>query len=58
MGALGLLTSTFYFIPKATLAGLIMTAMFFMIDFDVVSLLWRTKRKHSYCSTNCNHPTF
>ncbi|KAJ1526898.1 hypothetical protein ONE63_008450 [Megalurothrips usitatus] len=44
MGALGLLTSTFYFIPKATLSGLIMTAMFFMIDYHVVSLLWRTKR--------------
>lgn len=44
LAALGLLTSTFYFIPKATLAGLIMTAMFFMIDYKVVSLLWRTKR--------------
>lgn len=44
LGALGLLTSTFYFIPKATLAGLIMTAMFSMIDYEVVSLLWRTKR--------------
>ncbi|XP_034243364.1 sodium-independent sulfate anion transporter-like isoform X2 [Thrips palmi] len=44
MGALGLLTSTFYYIPKATLAGLIMTAMFSMIDYEVVSLLWRTKR--------------
>lgn len=44
IGALGLLTSTFFFIPKATLSGLIMTAMFFMIDYDVVSLLWRTKR--------------
>ncbi|XP_063377763.1 sodium-independent sulfate anion transporter-like [Cydia fagiglandana] len=39
--ALSLLTSTFYFIPKASLAGLIITAMFSMIDIDIFGRLWR-----------------
>ncbi|XP_063394567.1 sodium-independent sulfate anion transporter-like [Cydia fagiglandana] len=39
--ALSLLTSTFYFIPKASLAALIMTAMFSMIDFAIFGRLWR-----------------
>ncbi|XP_068084506.1 sodium-independent sulfate anion transporter isoform X2 [Anabrus simplex] len=42
--ALGLLTSTFYFIPKATLAGIIIAAMFYMVEYEVVPLLWRTKK--------------
>ncbi|XP_061711867.1 sodium-independent sulfate anion transporter-like [Cydia pomonella] len=42
--ALSLLTSTFYFIPKASLAGLIITAMFSMIDFDIFGRLWRNSK--------------
>ncbi|XP_063365592.1 sodium-independent sulfate anion transporter-like [Cydia amplana] len=42
--ALSLLTSTFYFIPKASLAALIMTAMFSMIDFAIFGRLWRNNK--------------
>lgn len=42
--ALSLLTSTFYFIPKASLAGLIITAMFSMIDFPIFGRLWRNNK--------------
>ncbi|XP_067000175.2 sodium-independent sulfate anion transporter isoform X2 [Anabrus simplex] len=42
--ALVLLTSTFYYLPKATLAGIIITAMFFMVECEVIPLLWRTKK--------------
>uniref|UniRef100_A0A146M5W7 Sodium-independent sulfate anion transporter n=1 Tax=Lygus hesperus TaxID=30085 RepID=A0A146M5W7_LYGHE len=42
--SLSFLTSTFYFIPKATLAGLILCAMFYMVEYHAVSLLWRTKK--------------
>ena len=44
--ALGLLTSTFAYIPKATLAGVIITAMVFMVEYEMVLLLWRTKSKY------------
>lgn len=46
--AVGLLTSTFRFIPKATLAGLIMCAMYYMLDFETYVLLWRA-RKVDFC---------
>ncbi|XP_025270448.1 sodium-independent sulfate anion transporter isoform X1 [Camponotus floridanus] len=42
--AVSLLTSTFYFIPKATLAGLIICAMYYMLDFPTYVLLWRAKK--------------
>lgn len=42
--AVGLLTSTFYFIPKATLAGLIICAMYYMLDFSTYALLWRARK--------------
>lgn len=41
--AVGLLTSTFYFIPRATLAGLIICAMYYMLDFSTYVLLWRAR---------------
>lgn len=41
--AAGLLTSTFRFIPKATLAGLIICAMYYMLDFTTYKLLWQAK---------------
>ncbi|XP_063620633.1 sodium-independent sulfate anion transporter-like [Cydia splendana] len=46
--ALSLLTSTFYFIPKASLAGLIITAMFSMIDFVIFGRLWRNSKSELF----------
>ncbi|XP_052890352.1 sodium-independent sulfate anion transporter-like [Anopheles moucheti] len=42
--ALGLLAESFYYIPKATLAGVIIAAMLFMIEFHAAVEIWRTKR--------------
>ncbi|XP_066584425.1 sodium-independent sulfate anion transporter-like isoform X2 [Prorops nasuta] len=42
--AVGFLTSTFRFIPKATLAGLIICAMYYMLDFASFLMLWRAKK--------------
>ncbi|XP_044731995.1 sodium-independent sulfate anion transporter-like [Chrysoperla carnea] len=42
--SLGFLTSTFSFIPKATLAAVIITAMIFMLEAHAVVLLWKTKK--------------
>jgi solute carrier family 26 (sodium-independent sulfate anion transporter), member 11 len=36
-----LLTETFYFIPRAALAGVIMVAMASLVDFKIVRKLWR-----------------
>ncbi|CAH2229259.1 jg23726 [Pararge aegeria aegeria] len=38
--SLTLLTEAFYFIPRATLAGIIMVAMMSIVDFSVVRKLW------------------
>ncbi|XP_050559288.1 sodium-independent sulfate anion transporter-like [Spodoptera frugiperda] len=43
--ALTYLTSTFYYIPKASLAGLIITAMFSMIDYQMFANLWKNSIK-------------
>ncbi|KAL6261737.1 hypothetical protein P5V15_006826 [Pogonomyrmex californicus] len=40
----GLLTSTFEFIPKATLAAVIIIAMFYMLELHTFVTLWRTKK--------------
>lgn len=45
--ALEWLTTTFYFIPKATLAAVIIVAMVFMVEVEAVVILWRTKSKSS-----------
>ncbi|XP_072385633.1 sodium-independent sulfate anion transporter isoform X1 [Diabrotica undecimpunctata] len=42
--ALGFLTSTFQYIPKSTLAGVIMVAMYYLCDFAAFSLLWKSKK--------------
>lgn len=42
--ALSVMTTSFYFIPKASLAGLIITAMIAMMDFSIISRLWRTSK--------------
>ncbi|XP_075969189.1 sodium-independent sulfate anion transporter-like [Anticarsia gemmatalis] len=43
--ALTYLTDTFYFIPKASLAGLIITALFSMIDFKIIGSFWKNSKK-------------
>ena len=42
--ALGLLTGTFYFIPKTVLAAVIISAMISMIDFHEIGEIYRTRR--------------
>ncbi|KAF5284362.1 hypothetical protein FQR65_LT13579 [Abscondita terminalis] len=42
--ALGFLTSTFFFIPKATLAAVVICAMFYLIDYKAIATLWKTKK--------------
>ena len=41
--ACGLLAKTFEFIPKATLAAVIIVAMYYMLEIKLFGLLWRTK---------------
>lgn len=50
--ACGLLTSTFKFIPKATLAAVIIIAMFYMFETRIFVVLWRTKSKISIALIN------
>ncbi|XP_048516226.1 sodium-independent sulfate anion transporter-like isoform X1 [Athalia rosae] len=42
--AVGLLTEAFRFIPRATLAGVIVCAMYYMLDFQTCVLLWKAKK--------------
>lgn len=53
--ALGLLTSTFFFIPKATLAAVVICAMFYLIDFEAMITLWRTKSELTGFITSSHH---
>ncbi|XP_045491483.1 sodium-independent sulfate anion transporter [Colias croceus] len=46
--ALTTLTSTFYYIPKASLAGLIITAMFSMIDYSILRRLWVNSKRELF----------
>jgi len=47
---LAFLTSTFAYIPKATLAAIIIAAMFFMVEYETIGEIWRAKSK---CSSKC-----
>ena len=42
--SLGVLTQTFYFIPKTSLASVIIAAMFTMMEFRKVIKIYKTKR--------------
>ncbi|XP_046420105.1 sodium-independent sulfate anion transporter-like [Neodiprion fabricii] len=42
--AVGLLTGTFRFIPRATLSGVILCAMYYLVDFPTYALLWQAKK--------------
>ncbi|KAK9887716.1 hypothetical protein WA026_000035 [Henosepilachna vigintioctopunctata] len=39
------LISCFYYIPKATLASVLVCAMFYLFDFESFHVLWRTKKR-------------
>lgn len=56
--ACGLLTSIFVFIPKATLAAIIIVAMFYMLDVQVFVILWRTKSKTLTVHFNASRSRF
>ncbi|KAJ8915023.1 hypothetical protein NQ315_015998 [Exocentrus adspersus] len=43
--ALSFLTPYFAFIPKASLAAVIISAVIFMIEYEVVKPMWRTSKK-------------
>lgn len=43
--ALSLLTPYFYYIPKASLAAVIISAVIYMIEYEVVKLMWRSSKK-------------
>ncbi|KAK7067954.1 hypothetical protein SK128_001813 [Halocaridina rubra] len=42
--ALSFLTPAFYYIPKATLAAVIICAVLHMLDYEIIRPMWRTKR--------------
>lgn len=44
--SLGFLTEAFKFIPKSSLAGVIICAMMFMVDFNEIRDIWRSKRMY------------
>ncbi|KAL5274003.1 SLC26A11.2 family protein [Megaselia abdita] len=41
---LAFLTSTFYYIPKATLSAIIIAAMIFMVDHERIVEVWKSKK--------------
>ncbi|GLG95334.1 Sodium-independent sulfate anion transporter [Gryllus bimaculatus] len=43
--ALAVLTPYFYYIPKASLAAVIICAVIFMIEYEVVKPMWKSSRK-------------
>lgn len=45
---LAFLTSTFYYIPKATLSSIIIAAMIFMVDHEKIVEIWKSKSKFKY----------
>ncbi|XP_065075945.1 sodium-independent sulfate anion transporter-like isoform X2 [Ochlerotatus camptorhynchus] len=42
--ALAVLTDAFYYIPKATLASVVISAMIFMVDYRGMAEIWRVKK--------------
>ncbi|XP_017785063.1 PREDICTED: sodium-independent sulfate anion transporter-like isoform X2 [Nicrophorus vespilloides] len=42
--ALAFLTKTFTYIPKTTLAAVVITSMFYLFEFEAFILLWRSKK--------------
>jgi len=48
--ALQFLTPFFFYIPNASLAAVIVTAVIFTVDFQIVRDIWRSKSKSSHIS--------
>lgn len=46
IGALLFFTPYFYYIPKATLAAVIIAAVIFMVEVKVVKPMWRSKSEY------------
>lgn len=46
--ALAFLTQTFYYIPKATLASVIIAAMISLVEFERLAEIWKSKSKNFY----------
>ncbi|XP_017839635.1 sodium-independent sulfate anion transporter [Drosophila busckii] len=46
--ALAFLTQTFYFIPKTTLAAIIIAAMISLVEFDKVADMWKSKKRDMF----------
>lgn len=45
--ALSLLTPYFYYIPRATLSSVIICAVIFMVDIDIILPIWRSSSKYA-----------
>lgn len=45
ISALGLLTPYFQYIPRAALSAVIISAVIFMIEYEVIRPLWRCSRR-------------
>ena len=46
--ALQFLTPAFYYIPKASLAAVIIYSVIFMVDYAIVPQLWRISSEYSF----------
>lgn len=46
IAALHFFTPYFFYIPKASLAAVIIAAVVFMVEFHVIKPIWRTKSKY------------
>ncbi|XP_035902763.1 sodium-independent sulfate anion transporter-like [Anopheles stephensi] len=42
--SLALLTNAIFYIPKTTLASVVISAMLFMVDYEEIGNIWRTKK--------------
>lgn len=51
--SLGFLTESFRFIPKTTLAAVIICAMIGMVDLEEIREIWRSKRMSSFTHIKC-----
>ncbi|XP_058444794.1 sodium-independent sulfate anion transporter-like isoform X2 [Malaya genurostris] len=51
--ALSLLTPYFYFIPKTTLAAVLICSVIFMIDFKIVDSLWKSSKMDTLSWFGC-----
>lgn len=46
--ALLFFTQYFEYIPKAALAAVIISAILFMVEYDVIKPMWRAKSEYQY----------